>query len=267
MTNWNGVCVPGVEAPVTCNNKVIGARFYRASGQSSRPPSSGRRATTTATGPTRAAPPRATTTLRQSHSAPTSAGSVAWRRRRAWRTTKCCGTTPPPATRQRRLGGPRRRHQRRGRRWCRRDQLLDLRDHAISSSTPCRDRLSVRGRRRASSSPHRPATTDRPASSVAHNGPWVTTVAASTHTRSVTKEITLGNGAKFTGIGTGPGVRQLPADRLDGGRPARCLRPLRCRPLLLRCRQQPHQRSRAGARPGDRRRQDRDLRAGPQRPH
>jgi subtilisin family serine protease len=47
-------------------------------------------------------------------------------------------------------------------------------------------------------------------STVAHNGPWVTTVAASTHTRSVTKEVTLGNGAKYTGIGTGPGVGSSP---------------------------------------------------------
>ncbi|NUT36929.1 MAG: S8 family peptidase [Hamadaea sp.] len=40
------------------------------------------------------------------------------------------------------------------------------------------------------------------ASSVAHNGPWVTTVAASTHDRGEKKSVTLGNGTTYAGIGT-----------------------------------------------------------------
>ncbi|MFB9234900.1 S8 family peptidase [Plantactinospora siamensis] len=31
---WHGACDPGVEAPITCNNKVIGARWYNAAGLS-----------------------------------------------------------------------------------------------------------------------------------------------------------------------------------------------------------------------------------------
>ncbi len=44
------------------------------------------------------------------------------------------------------------------------------------------------------------------ASTVAHNSPWLTTVAASTHDRSTVKSVTLGNGAVYTGVGVGPGV-------------------------------------------------------------
>ncbi|MEV0270081.1 S8 family peptidase [Hamadaea sp. NPDC050747] len=41
-------------------------------------------------------------------------------------------------------------------------------------------------------------------SSVAHNDPWITTVAASTHDRGNAKSVTLGNGSTYTGIGTIP---------------------------------------------------------------
>ncbi len=44
------------------------------------------------------------------------------------------------------------------------------------------------------------------ASTVAHNSPWVTTVAASTHDRSVAKTVTLGNGATYNGVGVGAAV-------------------------------------------------------------
>jgi hypothetical protein len=48
------------------------------------------------------------------------------------------------------------------------------------------------------------------ASTVAHNSPWITTVAASTHDRASTKSVTLGNGASYTGAGVGPAVAQAP---------------------------------------------------------
>lgn len=41
-------------------------------------------------------------------------------------------------------------------------------------------------------------------STVAHNSPWTTTVAASTHDRASDKTVTLGNGAKYTGPGVIP---------------------------------------------------------------
>lgn len=48
------------------------------------------------------------------------------------------------------------------------------------------------------------------ASTVAHNSPWVTTVAAGTLDRKTTKSVTLGNGATYTGVGLGPAVPSSP---------------------------------------------------------
>ena len=57
-------------------------------------------------------------------------------------------------------------------------------------------------------------------SSVAHNSPWLTTVAASTHDRSVAKTVTLGNGSTFNGVGVGPGVSSSPLiDSVNAGLP------------------------------------------------
>lgn len=47
-------------------------------------------------------------------------------------------------------------------------------------------------------------------SSVAHNAPWTMTVASSTHDRSVSKTVTLGNGQKYTGVGVGGAVPSSP---------------------------------------------------------
>ena len=44
------------------------------------------------------------------------------------------------------------------------------------------------------------------ASTVAHNDPWVTTVAAGTHDRQFAATVTLGNGATYTGVGLGAAV-------------------------------------------------------------
>jgi subtilisin family serine protease len=58
------------------------------------------------------------------------------------------------------------------------------------------------------------------ATTVAHNSPWLTTVAASTHDRNFTKSVTLGNGATYTGIGTGPAVASAPLiDSVTAGLP------------------------------------------------
>ena len=48
------------------------------------------------------------------------------------------------------------------------------------------------------------------ASTVAHNDPWLTTVAASTHDRVATAKITLGNGKTYTGVGVGNAVPSAP---------------------------------------------------------
>ncbi|GAA1504322.1 hypothetical protein GCM10009827_017000 [Dactylosporangium maewongense] len=47
-------------------------------------------------------------------------------------------------------------------------------------------------------------------STVAHNAPWVTTVAASSHDRGADKSVTLGDGKTYTGAGQGPAVPSAP---------------------------------------------------------
>lgn len=47
-------------------------------------------------------------------------------------------------------------------------------------------------------------------STVAHNSPWTTTVAASTLDRPVSRDLKLGNGESYTGVGLGAGVGPLP---------------------------------------------------------
>ncbi|MEO7071259.1 MAG: S8 family serine peptidase, partial [Nostocoides sp.] len=48
------------------------------------------------------------------------------------------------------------------------------------------------------------------ASSVAHNGPWEMTVAASTHSRGSSNTVTLGNGAVYHGVGVSAGIGPKP---------------------------------------------------------
>lgn len=48
------------------------------------------------------------------------------------------------------------------------------------------------------------------ASTVAHNSPWITTVAASTHDRGYDKSVTLGNGTTYAGAGQGTAVPSAP---------------------------------------------------------
>src|SRR5262249_24663032 len=56
------------------------------------------------------------------------------------------------------------------------------------------------------------------ASTVAHNAPWETTVAASTHDRGFSKSATLGNGTTYTGVGIGPAVPSSPLiDSVNAG--------------------------------------------------
>ncbi|GAA0716566.1 S8 family serine peptidase [Dactylosporangium roseum] len=59
------------------------------------------------------------------------------------------------------------------------------------------------------------------ASTVAHNAPWVTTVAASSHDRGAVKSVTLGNGKTYTGVGQGPALPSAPlVDSVAAGLPA-----------------------------------------------
>ncbi|MGB3685999.1 MAG: S8 family serine peptidase, partial [Ornithinimicrobium sp.] len=47
-------------------------------------------------------------------------------------------------------------------------------------------------------------------SSVAHNSPWTMTVAASTHDRNVNKTVALGDDTTYQGVGVGPGLGETP---------------------------------------------------------
>src|SRR6266508_1558219 len=56
------------------------------------------------------------------------------------------------------------------------------------------------------------------ASTVAHTAPWENTIAASTHDRDFRKSVTLGSGATFTGKGQGPAVPSSPLiDSVNAG--------------------------------------------------
>ncbi|MER7009292.1 S8 family peptidase [Dactylosporangium sp. NPDC000555] len=56
-------------------------------------------------------------------------------------------------------------------------------------------------------------------STVAHNAPWETTVAASSHDRGALKNVTLGNGRTYTGAGQGAAVPDAPlVDSVVAGR-------------------------------------------------
>jgi subtilisin family serine protease len=57
------------------------------------------------------------------------------------------------------------------------------------------------------------------ASTVAHNAPWTTTVAASTHDKGAAKSVTLGNGKTYAGRGQGAAVPMTPlVDATKAGR-------------------------------------------------
>ncbi|MFC5001100.1 S8 family peptidase, partial [Dactylosporangium cerinum] len=57
-------------------------------------------------------------------------------------------------------------------------------------------------------------------STVAHNAPWVTTVAASSHDRGAEKSVTLGNGTTYLGAGQGAAVPSAPlVDSVAAGLP------------------------------------------------
>ena len=137
-----------------------------------------------------------------------SAASAAWRRARESRCTRSAGRMRDHTRRRlRHLGQPRGdRPGGCGRR--RRDQLLDQR-----SATNFRDPVEIAflfaadaGVFVAASAGNSGPTT----STVAHPGPWLTTVAAGTHNRTGLGSTTLGNGATYTGASFANAVPSTP---------------------------------------------------------
>ena len=121
---------------------------------------------------------------------------------------------------------------------------VDVINYSISGTLdelprPGRDLVPVRGRRGRLR--RRVGRQQRPdhVSTVAHPGPWITTVAAGTHNRDGAGSVTLGNGVTYYGASLADGGRPGAAHRLDGGRPAR-RRPDAGRAVLRGGRQRRH---------------------------
>ena len=105
---------------------------------------------------------------------------------------------------------------------------------------------------RACSSRRRPATAARRRSTVAHPGPWLTTVAAGTHNRNGEGSVTLGNGATYAGASVATPVTAPLIDSTAAGLPG--ADPHAGRAVLRRCTTVA-----CGARSGQGGRQDRRL--------
>ena len=205
---WSGICDPGVTSPITCNNKLIGARYYGASYHN--------RITDDFNSPR-------DFNGHGSHTASTAAGDhgvpvtinglalgdasgmapaariavykVLWENAAAGNAS---GTTEGivAAINQAVADG------------------VDVINYSISGSTTSivsPDEIAFLFAADAGVFVSASAGNSGPtASTVAHNGPWEMTVAASTHDRGAVKSVTLGNGATYTGVGYGPGVPNSP---------------------------------------------------------
>jgi subtilisin family serine protease len=213
-SKWTGECVAGDDHPVSCNNKLIGARWYNAGGLGTFPgefhsprdfDGHGSHTMSTAAGDNGvAATINGLNVGNVSGMAP--AARIAM--------YKVCWETP--------AGGS-----------CATVDSVAAIDDAVADGADIIN-FSISGSLQfvvdpveiaffnaaaagvfvsASAGNSGPAT-----STVAHNSPWLTTVAASTHDRAFIKTATLGNGASYTGAGLGPAVPSSPLiDSVNAG--------------------------------------------------
>ena len=193
---WNGICDEGADADpannITCNNKVIGARYYNTTGS----PTEGEANSPRDFGG------------HGSHTASTAAGNhgvdagefgelsgMAPAARLAiykvcWETTGGCATSDSVAAIEDAV-----------------NDGVDVLNFSISGSTtyivdPVH--LAFFNAAAAGVFIANSAGNEGPgASTVAHDTPWITTVAASTHDRAFQATLTLGDGQTFTGAGKG----------------------------------------------------------------
>ncbi len=205
---WHGICDPGVQQPISCNNKLIGARYYGAS--------FGNRLTDDFNSPR-------DFNGHGSHTASTAAGNhgvpvvingipfgdasgmapaariavykVLWENLAAGNAS---GTTAGIVA-------------------AIDDAVADGADvinYSISGSSTSivsPDEIAFLGAADAGVFVSASAGNSGPgASTVAHNAPWEMTVAASTHDRGAVKTVTLGNGASYQGLGYGAAVPTSP---------------------------------------------------------
>jgi subtilisin family serine protease len=212
---WHGECIAGADGPpVACNNKLIGARWYNASGLDTFPgefhsprdfDGHGSHTASTAGGNN-----GVTATINGS-SVGTVSGMAPVARIAAYKALWEQGGTASGGT----------------------VDLVNAIDDAVADGVDVIN-YSISGSRAFVIDPVElaffnaaaagvfvaaSAGNDGPGTStVAHNSPWLTTVAASTHDRSATKTVTLGNAATYTGAGIGPGVGSSPlVDSVNSG--------------------------------------------------
>ncbi|GAA2216626.1 hypothetical protein GCM10010429_44240 [Micromonospora olivasterospora] len=201
---WRGACDAGVTATVSCNNKLIGARWYNASGLGNRFPGEFQS-------------PR-DYNGHGSHTASTSAGNhgVA-----ATINGLSVGEVSGMAPAARIAAYKALWHQPGGGASGGTVDLVAAINDAVADGVDVIN-YSVSGSQTSFVDPVELAflsaadagvfvaasagNTGPGASTVAHNSPWITTVAASTHDRSSTKTAALGNGASYTGVGVGGAV-------------------------------------------------------------
>ncbi|HCT75942.1 MAG TPA: hypothetical protein DGT23_04985 [Micromonosporaceae bacterium] len=198
---WHGECVEGDDNQVTCNNKVIGARWYNGSGIAvpgeSRSPrdddSHGSHTASTAAGN------HGVDAVINGVSVGTASGMAPAARIGVYKICWAggCGTFDAVDAIEDAVADG-----------------VDVINYSISGSlTSVLDPVEVAFFNAAAAGVFVAASAGNSgpgASTVAHNSPWLTTVAASTHDREFTKSVTLGNGTTYTGVGTGPAVPSAP---------------------------------------------------------
>jgi subtilisin family serine protease len=204
---WNGECVAGEEAPVTCNNKLLGARFYNFGGTeiideefvSPRDfDGHGSHTTSTAAGNGNVAAvvngDPVGTISGMAPAARVAAYKICWELP-DFSTANCGGLETIAALDDATADG------------------VDVVNYSIGGSSSTLTDLVNLGFLNAAAAGVFVATsagnTPGP-STVAHNVPWVTTVAASTHDRTFEKSLTLGNGTRFTSAGIGGALPSTP---------------------------------------------------------
>ncbi len=204
---WHGTCQVGVEAPVACNNKVIGARYFRAAGPGSiiadefeSPRDLNGHGTHTSS--TAGGNNDVTMTV-QGRDWGQGSGMAPHARlaiyKALWHTAAgtASGSTADlvAATDTAVADG------------------VDVINYSISGSNSPIDPVSQAFMRaaRAGVFVATSAGNDGPGvSTVSKNYPWVTTVANGTHDRDIQTTVTLGNGQKYTGAGIGSGTPTAP---------------------------------------------------------
>jgi subtilisin family serine protease len=204
---WQGTCEVGVEEPVTCNNKVIGARYYNAGGLAadyeflSPRDFNGHGSHTASTAAGDHGVPVVINGQRVGKASGMAPAARLAVYKALWHdeaTGSASGSTA---------------------------DLVDAIDDAVADGVDVIN-YSVSGSSQFVVDPVEIAflnaaaggvfvaasagNSGPTASTVAHNSPWLTTVAASTHDRGWSKTLTLGNGATYEGAGFGPAVPSSP---------------------------------------------------------